>query len=50
MVRTSPYTVDEKILELQACKQALADDIYRTGKEGNALAALSAEEILSLFA
>jgi superfamily II DNA or RNA helicase len=43
-------TVEEKILQLQARKQALADDIYRKGKDGEALAALSAEEILSLFA
>ena len=43
-------TVEEKILQLQARKQALADDIYRKGKDGDALAALSAEEILSLFA
>ena len=43
-------TVEEKILQLQERKQALADDIYRKEKGGDELAALSAEEILSLFA
>ncbi len=42
-------TVEEKILHMQERKQALADGIY--GKqEGEALAVLSAAEILSLFA
>ncbi len=42
-------TVEEKILQMQERKQALADGIYGQG-EGEAMAALSAEEILSLFA
>jgi SNF2-related domain/Helicase conserved C-terminal domain len=42
-------TVEEKILQMQARKQALADGIYGQG-EGEAMAALSSEEILSLFA
>jgi SNF2 family DNA or RNA helicase len=43
-------TVEEKILQLQERKQALADDIYGKGKEGGELAAFSAEDILGLFA
>ena len=42
-------TVEEKILQMQARKQTLADGIY-SKEEGEALAALSAKEILSLFA
>ena len=42
-------TVEEKILRLQQRKQELADGIYGKGKEEEALPALSAEEILSLF-
>jgi len=43
-------TVEEKILQLQQRKQALADDIYRKAKEGEELTAFGAAEILSLFA
>jgi uncharacterized membrane protein YfbV (UPF0208 family) len=41
-------TVEEKILQLQERKQALADGIYGKGEQ-ETLAALSSEEILSLF-
>ncbi len=43
-------TVEEKILQLQARKQALADDVYGKARDGDPLATLRAEEILSLFA
>jgi SNF2 family DNA or RNA helicase len=43
-------TVEEKVLQLQQRKQALADDIYRKAKEGEELTAFHAAEILSLFA
>jgi len=43
-------TVEEKILQLQQRKQALADDIYRKAREGEELTAFGAADILSLFA
>ncbi|WP_155890637.1 DEAD/DEAH box helicase [Desulfuromonas sp. TF] len=43
-------TVEEKILQLQERKQALADDIYRKAGAGEEFSAFDAAEILSLFA
>jgi superfamily II DNA or RNA helicase len=43
-------TVEEKILQLQERKQALADDLYRKAKDGEEFSAFDAAEILSLFA